>query len=187
MSIVTDDIFSSYLLCKYKAFLKYWGESGTISEYEQYEREALARYKRQARGILLRKEKGILAQRYTTNEDLKKGDPLLLNLTIQHADLQARFDCLEKSPGKSALGSFFYIPVAFFLVLFLKNAITFLLFPVRVPDSFGGRVNLFQAGSVDIICWSLHPPSFLSFSGSSSECVPRLSLEKWRTLITSAC
>jgi hypothetical protein len=40
--------------------------------------------------------------------------------------------------------------VVFFLVLFLKNAITSLLFPVRVRDSFGGRVNLFQAGSVDI-------------------------------------
>jgi hypothetical protein len=46
--------------------------------------------------------------------------------------------------------------VFLFFDFLLQSAITFLLLPAHDRSLFGGRVTLFQAGSVDIIFWTLH-------------------------------
>jgi len=67
--------------------------------------------------------------------------------------------------------------VDLFLNLFLKNAITSLLFPAHDRFLFGGRVTLFQAGHTDILSCSLHQWKTSSgyFAPVNTSCGDRLS------------
>ena len=46
-----------------------------------------------------------------TEEMLKRGIPLLLDVTIQGEGFSIRYDALQKAVGTSGLGSFHYVPV----------------------------------------------------------------------------
>ena len=113
--IIDNEVFGSYSLCKYKGFLKYTGEKGMISDYEEFQKQREDEYKMTAVRQLLKKyeETNVLKERSVNNDDLKTGHRILLGITIEHKDLHVHVDVLEKIRRKSALGSFSYIPYMF--------------------------------------------------------------------------
>lgn len=114
-SKITRDILESYLHCMYKGYLKLSGEQGSISDYEVLQAEARSQIRLTATDRLLGRHKdgAILRGITLTRPLLKRGVPLLLDVTVEDHTLSIHFDALQKEVGKSRLGDFHYIPVVF--------------------------------------------------------------------------
>lgn len=115
ISRITRDVLESYLLCRYKGYLKWMGQQGVKSDYEVL----LARARDEVRLTVIDK---ILAQHqqdqvtrgiFLTDSVLKQGLPVVLETTLEDDTLSLSFDGLKKVPGPSELGDFHYIPMSF--------------------------------------------------------------------------
>ena len=53
--IIDNEVFRCYSLCKYKGFLKYIGKKGTVSDYEEFQKQREVEYKMIAMRQLLKK------------------------------------------------------------------------------------------------------------------------------------
>lgn len=110
--VIDNEIFGSYSLCKYKSFLKYIRRVGTISDYEEFQRQRKIEYKRKVNMELLKNcdEINVLKERFVNNAVFQSGKELLSGVTINNKDIEAHIDVLEKVMGESASESFSYIP-----------------------------------------------------------------------------
>lgn len=111
---ITSEIFEAYLQCKRKAFLKIRGELGIKSEYEIMRTEEQKAYVLSA-----------LNRNYTyrfidlfQNPDalgsiLHRGKEIVANVSIRSQEVSSHCDALEKNPGRSKLGMFYYEPILF--------------------------------------------------------------------------
>jgi len=110
---ITNDLFASYLQCKYKAFLKGRGESGNKTEYEELYLELRNKHKKQViekiKNHFQRDE--ILQKPSISLRDLKEGKQVILNPIIENPQRRVHYDAFEKIEGKSKLGDFHYIPL----------------------------------------------------------------------------
>ena len=115
ISRITRDVLESFLLCRYKGYLKWTGHQGIKSDYEVL----LAGARDEVRLTAIDK---ILAQHRQdqvvrgiplTNSILKQGLPFLLETTLGDDTHSLSFDGLKKVPGVSKLGDFHYIPMLF--------------------------------------------------------------------------
>ena len=112
---ITVDILESFLQCRYKSHLQLGGAQGMPSDYEQFLREKSARVRRTATDKLLTRYGGheLLRSLTVTPAVLKRGVPLILEATLEDGGLAICCDALQRVPGPSALGDFYYLPVLF--------------------------------------------------------------------------
>ena len=105
---ITNRIVKAHLNCKYKAYLLLKGETGTPHDYEVMMDELRAEHKPKATEALLRRCKLESAPSIATVtlDDLKQGQPLILDCTVQTDQFRFQFDALKKVDGKSLFGSF---------------------------------------------------------------------------------
>jgi predicted RecB family nuclease len=114
-SKITVELLMARLKCRYKAHLKMAGERGQPHDYELLQLEAREHVRSAARTQLLARhpEVEIPQGQPLDAELLKRGLPLLLDVTLEDADLSVRFDALLRVEGESSLGAFHYAPVLF--------------------------------------------------------------------------
>jgi hypothetical protein len=113
--LVTEDLFTAFLKCRYKAYLKYTGTVGEPSEYEQLEANLAAEYQTAARQKWL----GSLGKRTAVQappsllDAIRGGADLILNVSVRDADQACHLDALERCGGKTGAASGLYTPVLF--------------------------------------------------------------------------
>ncbi len=112
---ITTDVLSSYLNCKYKAYLKMTGQHGTTSQYETlFSDIAQSLTERAIEKVLAQTENGeVLRHVPLTCHLLKQGVLYILDATAEDNDLSLHFDGVKRIDGSSGLGTFHYIPLVF--------------------------------------------------------------------------
>jgi predicted RecB family nuclease len=104
---ISIEVIEAYLSCKYKARLIFDGEVGPKSEFELFEARARA-------DALSRAQRKFAAasQNVTINKSvLAQGTTVLVGARLEEDDLYVRIDALQKAEGRSALGTFYYLPL----------------------------------------------------------------------------
>jgi predicted RecB family nuclease len=111
---ITGEILESYLQCKYKAHLKLARRQGIQSDYELLLIESRRQLRVAAADKLAQDKKGDVVRGLgITVEILKRGVPLLLDVSVEDETFSVCFDALQKAAGPSVLGNFHYVPVLF--------------------------------------------------------------------------
>lgn len=110
--LVTEDIFSAYLRCQYKAYLRLRGEEGEPSDYQKTQARLSAEYKAAAREGLLRRYAGQdVVQGPRSLQDAFLSSPaLILDATAGDGTASCHVDALEKDDAGPAPS---YRPVLF--------------------------------------------------------------------------
>jgi predicted RecB family nuclease len=112
---VTDEVFTAFLKCRYKAYLKLRGAAGEPSEYEQVQARLAAEYRVAARQELLRGRAGAaVAERPMSAADaIRGGAALVLDTTVSDGGESCRLDALEKAGDQEPGAKDSYRPVLF--------------------------------------------------------------------------
>lgn len=112
---ISNDIFESLIKCKYKAYLKLTGGKGCKPAYEIIQLELRDKHKNELlKNILsVSTENKIIKTPDLTLPTLKNGYRIILDTHITHNGKLSYFNALERTLGKSNLGSFHYMPVLF--------------------------------------------------------------------------
>lgn len=115
LSRITRDVLESYLICRYKGYLKCIGHQGIKSGYENLlaGRRAEVKLKVIEKIITRNRQDQVPMGISLTDSVLKQGPPFVLEPTLEDATLSISFDGLKKAPGPSTLGDFHYIPMSF--------------------------------------------------------------------------
>jgi hypothetical protein len=112
---ITREILEGYLRCGLKGHLRYRGERGVVSDYGRLLEEDRQGLRQAARQMVLARFPDAFDARGTVVEraHLARGPALILDAVIEDDLLSLRVDALRKTPGRSGLGDFHYIPVLF--------------------------------------------------------------------------
>jgi predicted RecB family nuclease len=112
---ITDALLEAHLKCRYKSHLLQLGEHGEPHDYEALCREDRETLRPVAVARLLERHAGQDVPRGLplTAEVLRRGYPLLLDVTLEDEEFAVRFDALLRADGPSSLGDFHFIPVLF--------------------------------------------------------------------------
>ena len=110
-----DNVFFSYLSCKYKGYLTFKGEKGELSEYGILKTKLRQDYKNAVISTIICRDKQSFVPQDSplTIANLKRGDPFIVNAAIKYKSIICRLDALKRLDGKSSLGPFHYVPVVF--------------------------------------------------------------------------
>ena len=113
--VITNEVFSDYMKCKYRTYQKLKGKQETKSDYELLQIELENNYKKEVIERLIASDKNSTVHLTTllTTTDLKHGYSFIANTNISFDDVVLEIDALERAPGKSKIGSFYYIPIYF--------------------------------------------------------------------------
>jgi predicted RecB family nuclease len=112
-TLITREVLESYLLCRSKGHMKMTGGRGRPTDYELLLRDSRRRVCEAATARLLAGDPAEDVPRdcTITSEVLKRGAPLLLDVTVQGEGFSLCYDALRKVAGTSGLGNFYYVPV----------------------------------------------------------------------------
>ena len=110
---ITDEILEAYLNCKYKAYLKLKGESGSKTEYEDLQVELRERMKERAVEKITsgHRDDEVLRVPVASFDALKEGKAIVANTSLEDEKRRCCYDALEKVEGKSKLNDFHYVPI----------------------------------------------------------------------------
>src|SRR5881296_1373170 len=91
---ISDDIFSAFLKCKYKAYLKLAGQAGETSDYERLEIRLTQQYRAEARSRFVEGLGGAAAFQSppSLGEAIRGGQDALIDVTLEHEGESARLD-----------------------------------------------------------------------------------------------
>jgi predicted RecB family nuclease len=111
---ITNEIFESFLNCKYKAHLKATAKIGTLTNFENFSKRLLAEnmdvyYKKLSSKYSTKRFWGLSVLSLDT---LGVGYDYLFNIIIETDILVTKITALEKIPQASSLGNFSYIPIS---------------------------------------------------------------------------
>ncbi|MDB5311748.1 MAG: transposase [Gemmataceae bacterium] len=112
-AMITSEVLEGYLKCRFKGHLRLAGEHGHPSDYGLVLGRSRELVRRAAEEKLLARNpkadvpRGIIA----TADVLKRGLPVLLEVTVEGDHTAVRFDALRRVDGVSRLGEFHYVPV----------------------------------------------------------------------------
>jgi predicted RecB family nuclease len=114
-SKITNDILEASVVCPYKAYLKYAGHSGSISEYEAVLQTLRSKVKEKVTQRILwqNPERAVVTGQPLTTATLKCGSLFVLNARIEDDRFTLTLDGLKRVPGSSPLGAFLYLPIVF--------------------------------------------------------------------------
>ena len=112
---ITDEVFTEYLHCKYKAYLILTGNVRKPSDYEQWLRRPEEEYTAAAtRALLARDDASFMpSQTSITRENLTQGIPTVIGTHVEDESFAFAFHALQRVPGASSVGPFDYVPVLF--------------------------------------------------------------------------
>jgi predicted RecB family nuclease len=112
---ITDEVFTEYLHCKYKAYLILTGVVREPSDYEQWLRRPEEEYTAVATRALFDREDVyfIPSQTPITREDLTQGITTVIGPHVEDESFAFAFHALQRVPGASSVGPFHYVPVLF--------------------------------------------------------------------------
>jgi hypothetical protein len=104
----TREVLEGYLECKYKGRRRLAGEQGNESDYQKMISgdEVLARTRAFAHLLSCYAGGQTCRGAIFTAEDLGRGTPLLLDVTVEHEQVTLRCDGLVRIDGSSQLGDF---------------------------------------------------------------------------------
>jgi predicted RecB family nuclease len=99
---LTDEVFTAFLKCRYKAHLKLQGAAGETSDYEQVQARLAADYRVAARQELLRgRAVAAVAERPASAADaIRNGAALVMDATVSEGGERCHLDALEKVGDK---------------------------------------------------------------------------------------
>jgi predicted RecB family nuclease len=114
-SKITNDILEASVVCPYKAYLKYAGHSGSISEYEAVLQTLRSKVKEKVTQRILwqNPERAVVTGQPLTTATLKCGSLFVLDARIEDDRFTLTLDGLKRVPGSSPLGAFLYLPIVF--------------------------------------------------------------------------
>src|SRR5690242_14969021 len=103
---ITGDVLDSYVLCKYKGYLKLLGQLGAKSDYETLLAAIRSEVRLNAIDKLRIQNQGsrVVSDVLLTTSALERGAPFLLDATMEDDLLSFSFEGLKKVPGASKLG-----------------------------------------------------------------------------------
>jgi hypothetical protein len=85
-----DDLFFSYLSCKYKGYLTLKGEKGELSDYGLLQTKLQQDYKNATSSIICQDQQSFVPRDSPlTIADLKRGAPFIVNAAIEHKSSRA--------------------------------------------------------------------------------------------------
>lgn len=95
-AIITEEVFCTYLKCKYKAYLKIQGTVGEVSEYERLLARIAAEYRKTAgRELLPTQGEALIADKLLSLSDtIQSRKELILNVSINSDDASCHVDAL---------------------------------------------------------------------------------------------
>ncbi len=96
---LTNTIFESRLDCKYKAYLRFRGETGEMCDYEHLQTEARMAAQTAVIEKLLSQHapNDVLQDVFLSTSVLKKGAKFLLNANLETNNVSLRFDGLKRT------------------------------------------------------------------------------------------
>lgn len=106
--LITNEVFSDYLTCKYKTYQKLNGKQEIKSDYELLQIELENNYKKEVleKLVVPGRNNSDVSQFSLTTTDLKRRQNLITGISIVYYDQVIYIDALEKVSGKSKLGLF---------------------------------------------------------------------------------
>src|SRR5260370_29387144 len=112
---ITCAVLESYLLCKFKGYLKITAQEGTKCDYEEMLTELRAEVRLKAIDTITTRHPGDQVARNIplTTAALKRGPQYILDGTFEDDAQSLHFDGLKRIEGESKLGDFHYLPVLF--------------------------------------------------------------------------
>src|SRR5438128_2140028 len=112
---ITRDVLESYLVCKYKGYLKQEGQQGIKSDFETLFISLRDQVKLGATDKILARHPGDQVVRGISlaTSTLKRGPLFILEARLEDQILSLSLDGLKKVLGPSNLGDFHYIPMLF--------------------------------------------------------------------------
>ena len=113
--LITRDLIECSLRCKYKSHLKFLGQKGTTSDYEQLLLERRNRVKHVAIQKILASNKHdqVVQNGSLSVESLQQGRLFVLNADLVNETTSLHFDGVMRSIGPSNLGNFHDVPIVF--------------------------------------------------------------------------
>jgi predicted RecB family nuclease len=113
--LLTDEIFTAFLHCRYKAHLELRGITGEKSDYERSHAERAASYRTLATEELLRRHHGasVIQRPSSLSDALLTGVPLILGTTASDAGDSCRIDALERVDLTGTIPATAYAPIFF--------------------------------------------------------------------------
>ncbi len=110
-----DSVFTAFLLCSTKAYLRSKGEIGTPSGFDHHIADRELTYRQLAAAALLTQipEAEILNAPFINLRTLRQGKLLILNAGMMVSDLSTTIDAVRRVNGTSLLGTFCYEPIKF--------------------------------------------------------------------------
>jgi predicted RecB family nuclease len=110
---ITDDIFSAFLKCRHKAYLKLAGQAGEPSEYERLQDRLTRRYREEARRRFVDGLGGAAAfpNPPSPAEAIHCGQDALIDATLEHDGESARLDAARRLTGRGKPAE--YEPILF--------------------------------------------------------------------------
>jgi hypothetical protein len=146
---ITDEVFTAFLKCKYKAYLKLTGAFGEKSDYEKLQRRLDTEYRVSARAELLRKHpRGATVESPESLVDaIRRRAALITDVTASDGGEVCRLDALERPSREETDG---YRPVLFcrrervtaedrLLLAFGASVLAHVHPPLRCPAAGGRR------------------------------------------------
>lgn len=113
---ITSQIFSDYLNCEYKAYLKTTGKDETITDFQSLNNEILQSVRQQYRERFCENLTSFfgdpVAKTSILSQTLKNGFEKIFNASIENKELETQIDVIEKISCVSSSKDFSYIPIS---------------------------------------------------------------------------
>jgi hypothetical protein len=105
---LTKRVLESYLVCKYKGYLKCSGQQGVTSDYESLLTKAGDEVRHKAIDKILARHQEVQVARsiHLTTAALRRGPLFVLDASWEDNLISLSFDGLKRVPGSSKLGDF---------------------------------------------------------------------------------
>lgn len=116
-AVITNEVFSDFLQCRYRAYLKLTGATGQVPQPDDLHAQLLQDYRTKARQYFLRanRDKKVNSECVSLPAVLAKRYDLAVDVTATQDDMILHFDALLASPGATKMSVPGYVPVMFVL------------------------------------------------------------------------
>ena len=113
---ITSQLFSDYLNCEYKAYLKKTEKDETITDFQSFNDEVLRLAQQQYREKYCKNSTSFFGNFFEntsiSSKILENGFERLFNVSIENKNLKTQIDVIEKRSCTSSLEGFSYIPIS---------------------------------------------------------------------------
>src|SRR5262245_206116 len=113
VKVITDDVLKDHLLCHSKSYLRFQGRLGQATAYSTLSAQLDARHRAKAFQWLAAKSRtaGVRCLNGSRLGDLAVGDTIILDAVGGAEGLETHFHGLQRVPGASGLGEYYYQPI----------------------------------------------------------------------------